>query len=182
MTIIFVTGANRGIGLAIVQAAAGRIHDATFILGCRSLKAGQEAAETLRGLNLKATFDVVQIDIENDESILAAVKYITEKYGRLDGQLPPCLTTLLKTNDLRSSHQQCCLGQPSKVSGPPRRSGQSQHCFQQCRHVTYDGHKGIPASFAEEQISPGNHEFKRSRKPGENSLQEGESQNSISKA
>lgn len=86
MTIILVTGANRGIGLAIVQAAAGRILDATFILGCRSLKAGQEAAKNLRGLNSKATFDVVQIDIENDGSILAAVKHITEKYGRLDGR------------------------------------------------------------------------------------------------
>lgn len=88
MTIILVTGANRGIGLAIVQAAAGRILDATFILGCRSLKAGQEAAKNLRGLNSKATFDVVQIDIENDGSIRAALKYTTEKYGKLDGQSP----------------------------------------------------------------------------------------------
>lgn len=95
MTTILVTGANRGIGFAIVQAAAGRILDATFILGCRSLEAGQEAAEKLRGLSSKAIFDFVQIDIENDESILAAVKYITEKYGKLDGQLPPFSTTSL---------------------------------------------------------------------------------------
>lgn len=85
MTIILVTGANRGIGFAIVQAAADRVLDATFILGCRSLEAGHEAAEKLRVLNSKARFDVVQIDIENDESILAAVKYVTEKYGKLDG-------------------------------------------------------------------------------------------------
>lgn len=95
MTTILVTGANRGIGFAIVQAAAGSILDAIFILGCRSLEAGQEAAEKLRGLSSKAIFDVVQIDIENDESILAAVKYITEKYGKLDGQLPPFSTTSL---------------------------------------------------------------------------------------
>lgn len=84
MTIIFVTGANRGIGLAILQAAAGRIPNATFILGCRSLEAGQEAAENLRGSNLNAMFDIVQIEIEDDESIIAAVKPITEKYGKLD--------------------------------------------------------------------------------------------------
>lgn len=95
MTIILVTGANRGIGFAIVQAAAGRIPDATFILGCRSLEAGQEGAEKLRGLNSKAVFDVVQIDIENDESILVAVKYIIENYGKLDGQLPSFSTTSL---------------------------------------------------------------------------------------
>ncbi|KAI3397729.1 hypothetical protein diail_10382 [Diaporthe ilicicola] len=84
MTIIFVTGANRGIGFAIVQAAAGRILDATFILGCRSLDAGHEAADELRGLYPEIVFDVVQIDIEKDESILAAVKWVGEKYGRLD--------------------------------------------------------------------------------------------------
>lgn len=76
MTIILVTGANRGIGFAIVQAAAGRIPGATFILGCRSLQAGQEAADKLHGLNPKVVFDVVQIDIERDESILAAVKWV----------------------------------------------------------------------------------------------------------
>lgn len=85
MTIILVTGANRGIGFAIVQAGATKILDATFILGCRSLEAGYEAAQKLRDLHPHAAFDVVQIDIENDDSILAAVKDITEKYGKLDG-------------------------------------------------------------------------------------------------
>lgn len=86
MTIILVTGANRGIGFAIVQAAAGRIPGATFLLGCRSLEAGKEAAEKLRDLNPKVSFDVALIDIEKDESILASVKWIDEKYGKLDGQ------------------------------------------------------------------------------------------------
>ncbi|KAK2613673.1 hypothetical protein N8I77_000568 [Diaporthe amygdali] len=84
MTIILVTGANRGIGFAIVQAAAGRIPGATFLLGCRSLEAGKEAAEKLRDLNPNVSFDVALIDIEKDESILAAVKWIDEKYGKLD--------------------------------------------------------------------------------------------------
>lgn len=104
MTIILVTGANRGIGYGIVQAAADRILGATFILGCRSLEAGREAAEKLRGLNSKAIFDVVQIDIEKDESILAAVRSITEKYGKLDGQLPLCSTISYEADDPRSSH------------------------------------------------------------------------------
>lgn len=94
MTIILVTGANRGIGFAIVQAAAGKIPNATFILGCRALEAGHEAVKKLRGLDSKSVFDVVRIDIENDESILAAVKYITEQYGKLDGQLPPMIDDL----------------------------------------------------------------------------------------
>lgn len=125
MTIILVTGANRGIGFAIVQAAAGKILDATFILGCRSLEAGHEAAQKLRDLHPNAVIDVVQIDIEHDESILAAVKYINEKYGKLDGQLSPCSKTLPNADDPLSPHQQRCRGQPPKVSGPPRCSGQS---------------------------------------------------------
>lgn len=140
MTIIFVTGANRGIGYAIVQAAAGKILDGTFILGCRSLEAGHDAAEKLRGLNSKAIFDVVQIDIEKDESILATVKYITEKYGQLDGQLPLCSTISMEADDPRSSYQQRCRGQPSKVPGSPRCSSQPQQCLQQRRRITCNGH------------------------------------------
>lgn len=92
MAIIFVTGANRGIGLAIVQAAVARIPDATFILGCRSPDSGHEAAQNLRQINPNAIFDVVRIDIEDDDSILAAVKTIDEKYGKLDGQFTPVPT------------------------------------------------------------------------------------------
>lgn len=99
MTIVLVTGANRGIGFAILQAAAGRIPDATFILGCRSLEAGHEAAEKLRGLNPNAAFDVVQIDIENDDSILASVRFIAEKYGKLDGQFSPYFKNPLEADD-----------------------------------------------------------------------------------
>lgn len=87
MTIILVTGANRGIGYAIVQATASRIPSATLILGCRSMEAGQQAVDQLKTLGLKASFGVVQIDIEKDESILAAVQFIDKKYGRIDGEL-----------------------------------------------------------------------------------------------
>lgn len=180
MTIILVTGANRGIGYAIVQAAADRILDATFILGCRSLEAGHEAAEKLRGLDSKAIFDVVQVDIENDESILAAVKYITEKYGKLDGQLPLCSTISMEADDPRSSYQQRCRGQPAKVSGSARCSSQPQQCLQQRRRITCNSHQGIHAPAAEERFSQGDHEFKRSRKPGENSQQKGENEASTS--
>lgn len=88
MAVILVTGANRGIGFAIVQSAASRIPSATFIIGCRAVRVGQQAIERLRQLDLKATFDCVQIDIEVDDSILNAVHQIREKYGKLDGEHP----------------------------------------------------------------------------------------------
>lgn len=86
MVKILVTGANRGIGVAIVQSTASRLPSATIILGCRSLEAGHEAVEQLRKVGLKTSFDVVQIDIDNDESIAAAVQAIGKKHGRLDGE------------------------------------------------------------------------------------------------
>lgn len=86
MTIILVTGANRGIGFAIAQSTARRIPSATIVIGCRSVEAGSEAAEQLRSLGLKATFDVVQIDVENDKSIIAAMQTVEQRFGRLDGK------------------------------------------------------------------------------------------------
>lgn len=86
MTIVLVTGANRGIGFAIVRSAASRIPSATFIVGCRSVEAGHQAVEQLRHFDLKATFDHVQIDIERDDSILNAVNIIQARYGKLDGE------------------------------------------------------------------------------------------------
>ncbi len=85
MAIILVTGGNRGIGLAIVQVTATRQPSSTIILGCRSVKAGEEAIKSLREQGLACTFDVVQLDIEDDSSIVAAVGAVDKKYGKLDG-------------------------------------------------------------------------------------------------
>lgn len=86
MTVILVKGANRGIGFAIAQSTASRIPSATIVLGCRSVEAGNEAAEQLRSFGLKASFSVVQIDVEKDESIVAAVQTVQKRFGRLDGR------------------------------------------------------------------------------------------------
>lgn len=86
MTVILVTGANRGIEFAIIRSAASRIPSATYIVRCRSVEAGQQAVEQFRQLDLKAKFDYVKIDIETDGSILDAVDVTREKYARLDGK------------------------------------------------------------------------------------------------
>jgi NAD(P)-dependent dehydrogenase (short-subunit alcohol dehydrogenase family) len=90
-TIVLVTGANRGIGFAIVQLLAARIPTAVILLGCRSTTAGHEAVEKLKALDTKSALDVVQIDIEDDSSIVAAVAAVEQKYGRLDGERHPKL-------------------------------------------------------------------------------------------
>ncbi|WZH46918.1 uncharacterized protein QYS62_008045 [Fusarium acuminatum] len=84
MANILVTGANRGIGYAIVQAIATRLPSPNIILGCRSKDAAQEAIQSLHESGVKVQLGYVEIDIESDASIEAAVVWLEAKYGRLD--------------------------------------------------------------------------------------------------
>jgi NAD(P)-dependent dehydrogenase (short-subunit alcohol dehydrogenase family) len=86
MANILVTGANRGIGYAIVQAIATRLPSPNIILGCRSKDAAQEAIQSLHESGVKVQLGYVEIDIESDASIEAAVVWLEAKYGRLDGK------------------------------------------------------------------------------------------------
>ncbi|KAM0431379.1 hypothetical protein ACHAPT_005356 [Fusarium lateritium] len=84
MTNILVTGANRGIGYAIVQAIAARFPTSNIILACRSRTSAEEAIQTLRYGGVSTGLDHVELDIENDSSIEAAVAAVDKKYGSLD--------------------------------------------------------------------------------------------------
>ncbi|KAI3576179.1 hypothetical protein IWW34DRAFT_701903 [Fusarium oxysporum f. sp. albedinis] len=78
------TGANRGIGYAIVQAIATRLPSSTIVLGCRRKDAAQEAIESLIDSGIKGKLGFVELDIENDASIEAAVASLEREYGKLD--------------------------------------------------------------------------------------------------
>jgi NAD(P)-dependent dehydrogenase (short-subunit alcohol dehydrogenase family) len=86
MTHILITGANRGIGYAIAQAIAARPPSSNIILGCRSKDAAQEAIRSLRETGVTTQLNYVEIDIESDTSIEAAVLTLEREYGRLDGK------------------------------------------------------------------------------------------------
>ncbi|KAF5551452.1 short chain dehydrogenase [Fusarium napiforme] len=81
---ILVTGANRGIGYAIVQAIASRLPSSTIVLGCRRKDSAQEAIELLIDSGVKSNLGYVELDIENDASIEAAVVSLEQEYGQLD--------------------------------------------------------------------------------------------------
>lgn len=85
MSVILVTGGNRGLGYAMVQVLGLRIPDTTIIIGCRDASSGADAIDTLRKEGVAAPLDVVVLDIEDDESIAAALQTIDAKYGKLDG-------------------------------------------------------------------------------------------------
>lgn len=84
--IILVTGANRGIGFAIVQATSLRVPNATYLLACRSQDAGEKSIEDLKNLGITAKLDVIVLDVTDDASIIDAKDQVEKKYGVLDGQ------------------------------------------------------------------------------------------------
>ncbi|RSL52970.1 hypothetical protein CEP54_010617 [Fusarium duplospermum] len=84
MANILVTGANRGIGYAIVHTIATRLLTSNVILACRSRISAEEAIQTLRDGGISCGLDHVELDIENDTSIESEVVPIDKKYGSLD--------------------------------------------------------------------------------------------------
>ncbi|KAH9213251.1 hypothetical protein DL95DRAFT_426151 [Leptodontidium sp. 2 PMI_412] len=82
--IFLVTGANRGIGFSTVQTLSLCYPDGTYIIGCRNISSGQQAVQELRKLGVKATLDVVELDVTNDSTVEAAQGWVREKFGRLD--------------------------------------------------------------------------------------------------
>uniref|UniRef100_A0A6T6NVJ0 Protochlorophyllide reductase n=1 Tax=Timspurckia oligopyrenoides TaxID=708627 RepID=A0A6T6NVJ0_9RHOD len=80
---VLVTGANKGIGLAIVRGILERYQDTYVLLGSRSLDRGQEALQTLSKSSpeLTSRVTVLQIDVSSQESINKAMHSVSEKFG-----------------------------------------------------------------------------------------------------
>ena len=78
--IALVTGANKGLGLEIARQLGKK--GITVLLGARDAARGKEAEAQLKKEGLKAEF--VQLDVENEADVQAAVKSIGAKFGKLD--------------------------------------------------------------------------------------------------
>jgi hypothetical protein len=170
--IVLVTGANRGIGFAIVQVLARRIPTATILLGCRSSAAGQEAIEKLRELGVKSKLDVVELDIGSDSSIVAAVARIEKEYGRLDGKKysPVAAAQSDRKDDLMandpSSHsadKQRCDRLPASIARALCPPGDIEQDLQQRCHINRACHAGFHSPSSQEQLAAGDHDFQHQR-------------------
>lgn len=73
--------ANGGIGFELSNQL---LNDAKnlVLVGSRSLEKGEAAVKELKSRNLPGSVDLVQIDVDNDDSIFAAAKEVERKYGR----------------------------------------------------------------------------------------------------
>ncbi|KAJ6789766.1 hypothetical protein PWT90_06471 [Aphanocladium album] len=86
-TVVFITGANTGIGYETVRALVGETARAYHVyLGSRSVERGNEAAEKLRAEfpETESVIEVIQIDVSSDESIDAAYETIKAGPGYID--------------------------------------------------------------------------------------------------
>lgn len=85
-TIVFITGANTGLGYEAVKALCKTNNPYTILLGCRSVSKGETAIKSLQSEvpGTKSTITPIQADVESDDSIQAAFDTISKQYGRVD--------------------------------------------------------------------------------------------------
>ena len=81
---ILVTGANKGIGQAIVTKLLEDFPDTYLLLGSRDVARGQTAIQQIidkLGGKTASRVELVQIDVTSDESVMNAVETIKAKHG-----------------------------------------------------------------------------------------------------
>lgn len=84
--IILITGAAAGIGLEAVRSLLGSEAGYDILLSGRKLEQAQAAVEQVESEfpAKKSNVVAMEIDVESDASIEAAVEQVRSKYGRLD--------------------------------------------------------------------------------------------------
>lgn len=106
--IVLVTGGNRGIGFAILQALATRSPTDHYILASRSLAKGHEALSKLRSLGIQSSITLLELDVTSDISIRSAVQTMFKNNGRLDVLVNNAGIAVIPTaadkSDLRSTY------------------------------------------------------------------------------
>ena len=78
--VALITGANRGIGLETAKQLGEK--GVTIVVGARQLKAAEETAAKLKAAGVDAYG--IKLDVVESADRVAAAKYLTEKFGKLD--------------------------------------------------------------------------------------------------
>jgi NAD(P)-dependent dehydrogenase (short-subunit alcohol dehydrogenase family) len=76
---ILVTGANRGLGLALAQAGAERGHH--IIAGVRDVR---QIEDKLSNFEFSKSISIVPLDVTNEDSVIQAASFVKEQFGSID--------------------------------------------------------------------------------------------------
>jgi hypothetical protein len=75
---------SQSTNVSISHSSLGAFHDIHF--SSRNFEVGDKAKRQLGQEGITAAIDMLQLDVTNDDQILAVVKHVAEKYyGKLDG-------------------------------------------------------------------------------------------------
>ncbi|OCT52201.1 putative oxidoreductase [Cladophialophora carrionii] len=83
-TLVLISGANQGLGYETVKKLAAEQIKYHIFLGSRSFEKGKEAARSITDLAEGTSVEPIELDVDSDDSIAKAAKYVEQKYGRLD--------------------------------------------------------------------------------------------------
>lgn len=86
--VVLVTGANKGIGLAIVEALLLELPHSFLLLGSRDQARGQAAVDSLvtkLGSDYKERLKLVLLDVTSDSSVQTARETVEREHGRIHG-------------------------------------------------------------------------------------------------
>lgn len=85
-TIVFITGANSGIGNETVKALVQSSRPYHILLGSRSVENGNRAVADLQNEfpDSSSSIETIQIDVSSDESITAAFEKVKQGPGYVD--------------------------------------------------------------------------------------------------
>ncbi|CEJ89179.1 hypothetical protein VHEMI05037 [[Torrubiella] hemipterigena] len=86
MTIVLITGADRGLGLAMVKALSSSTNEYTLLLSAKSFPDAAQAARDVQEEFPAANDRIIpyEIDVTSDDSIHAAALAIERTHGRID--------------------------------------------------------------------------------------------------
>lgn len=84
--VVLITGANTGIGYQIVRGLCGSDKSYNIILAGRSIDKVQNALASAQQEfpSTSSQLYALQVDIEHDDSIMAALETVKSKFDRLD--------------------------------------------------------------------------------------------------
>ena len=115
----FITGANKGIGLAVARQLGERGY--AIWLGCRDMDRGESAAATLRSAGIVVR--ALMLDVASDDSVQLAADRLGQEIGALDVLInnagisigTPLLASKEKLEDIRMMFEVNTLG-PVRVT------------------------------------------------------------------